>query len=183
MFRSARVCVFAVIALAISATWLAPPAAGQALYGSIIGNVKDAQGGTLPGVVLTAVNTGTGLKVEATSDETGAYAFRNLLPGTYDVTASLTGFREHQEKGIPVSAGNPARVDVTLEIGAMTETVEVVSNTTLLQTDKADISTELSSKELTSLPLNQYRNYQALINLVPGATPRSTRPAARCEPG
>ena len=143
----------------------------QTLYGSIVGNVTDAQGAVAPGVTLTATNTGTGSKVETVTDSDGAYTFRNLLPGTYDLTATLSGFREHKETGVPVTAGNPVRVNVAMVVGAITETVQVVSDTTLLQTDKADIHTELTSKEITDLPLNQYRNYQSLINLVPGATP------------
>ena len=63
------------------------------------------------------------------------------------------------------------RVDVTLEVGTITETVTVASDAKLLQTDKADLHTELKAKEIVNLPLNQYRNYQTLINLVPGATP------------
>ena len=143
----------------------------QTLYGSIVGNVTDSQGAVAPGVTLTATNTGTGLKVETVTDSDGAYTFRNLLPGTYDLTATLSGFREHKQTGVPVTAGNPVRVNVAMAVGAITETVQVVSDTTLLQTDKADIHTELTSKEITDLPLNQYRNYQSLINLVPGATP------------
>jgi hypothetical protein len=146
-------------------------AGAQVLYGSITGNVTDPQGGVMPGVTLTATNTGTGLKVETVTDENGAYTFRNLLPGTYEVTASLTGFREHRESGVAVTAGNPVRVNVTLAVGALTEVVQVTSERTLLQTDKSDLHTELTSQEVTNLPLNQYRNYQALMNLVPGATP------------
>jgi len=159
------------------------PAAAQTLYGSITGNVTDAQGAAAPGVTLTATNTGTGLKVETVSDNDGAYTFRNLLPGSYDLTASLTGFREHHQTAIPVAAGNPVRINVTLAVGAMTETVEVVSNSTLLQTDKADLHTQLNSKEITDLPLNQYRNYQQLINLVPGATPAQFQNAEIDTPG
>jgi len=70
-----------------------------------------------------------------------------------------------------VTAGQISRIDVKLEIGAMTETVTVASAAELLQTDKTDLHTELKSKEIINLPLNQYRNYQSLINLVPGATP------------
>jgi hypothetical protein len=169
-FRSAK--VLAAVGLAIAAVWCAPPSlSAQTLYGSIVGTVTDAQGGITPGVVLVATNTGTGLKVEARTDETGAYAFRNLPPGTYDLTATLAGFKEHKQTAIPVSAGNPVRVNVTLVVGALEEIVDVVSASTLLQTEKADLSTELTSKAITNLPLNQYRNYQALINLVPGATP------------
>jgi hypothetical protein len=72
---------------------------------------------------------------------------------------------------VPVSIGQIARVDMTLEVGTVTESVTVTSEAQLLQTDKADVSTELKSQELTSLPLNRFRNYQALMNLVPGTTP------------
>jgi hypothetical protein len=162
---------------------VAVPATAQILYGSILGTVTDAQGAVTPGVVLTATNAGTGLKVEATTDENGSYAFRNLPPGNYDLTATLTGFREHQQNGIPVAAGNPVRVNVTMVLGAVSEVVQVVSETTLLQTDKADIHTQLGSQEIVNLPLNQYRNYQALINLVPGATPAQFQNAEIDTPG
>ncbi len=158
-------------------------AGAQALYGSIVGNVTDAQGAATPGVTLTATNTGTGLEVETVADGDGAYTFRNLLPGTYDVKASLGGFREHKQTGVPVSAGTVVRVNIALEVGALTETVQVAADATLLQTDKADLSTQLTSKEITDLPLNQYRNYQALLNLVPGATPAQFQNAEIDTPG
>ena len=171
-------------ALAMTLTWVSPdPATAQALYGSIVGTVIDAQGALTPGVVLVATNTGTGLRAETTSDADGAYVFRNLLPGTYDLTATLTGFREHTQKTIPVTAGNPVRINITLAVGTVSESVQVVSDTTLLQTEKADLSSQLTSKEITNLPLNQYRNYQALINLVPGATPAIFQNAEIDTPG
>jgi carboxypeptidase family protein/TonB-dependent receptor-like protein len=159
------------------------PAQGQVLYGSIVGNVTDAQGAIAPGVTLTATNAGTGLKVETITDADGAYTFRNLLPGTYDLTATLSGFREHQQKGIQVTAGNPVRINVTLAVGAVSEVIQVVSEATPLQTDKSDLHTELTSQAITNLPLNQYRNYQALINLVPGATPAQFQNAEIDTPG
>ena len=134
-------------------------------------------------MTLTATNTGTGLEVETVTDADGAYTFRNLLPGTYDVKASLAGFREYKQTGLAVSAGTVVRVNIALEVGALTETVQVAADTTLLQTDKADLSTQLTSKEITDLPLNQYRNYQALINLVPGATPAQFQNALIDTPG
>src|SRR6059058_4378487 len=114
MTRLVRVRFPAAIAIVVATGWLgSPPAFGQALYGSIVGTVTDAQGAVAPGVVLTATNTGTELKVEVTSEADGSYAFRNLLPGTYTV---LPGFREHQEKNIPVGAGNPVRINIKLEL-------------------------------------------------------------------
>src|SRR5512134_566674 len=160
----------AALALAIIAALTPLPASAQALYGSITGTVTDQQGAPIPGASVTATNTGTGLQVNAVTDKDGNYTFRNLLPGVYDLGASLQGFRELKQTGLRVSAGNPVRVELKLEVGTLAETVNVVSETTLLQTEKADLSTELSSKEIVNLPLNQFRNYQALLNLVPGVT-------------
>ncbi|MDO8835472.1 MAG: TonB-dependent receptor, partial [Vicinamibacterales bacterium] len=92
-------------------------------------------------------------------------------PGVYNVSAALEGFKALNRTGYNVSAGNPIRVDLPLDLGTLAETVDVVAETTLLQTEKADLNTEISAKAVTNLPLNQYRNYQTLLNLVPGATP------------
>ena len=174
----------ALVGLIVTLTFLAPPSlSGQVLYGSIVGTVTDAQGGIAPGAVLVANNRGTGLTVEARTDETGAYAFRNLPTGIYDLTATLAGFKEHKQTSITVTAGNPIRVNVTLSVGALEERVDVVSQTTTLQTEKADLSTELTGREIINLPLNSYRNYQALINLVPGATPFQEQNALIDTPG
>ena len=129
--------------------------------------MTDPQKAALPGVAVTAINTGTGLKLETVTDNTGEFVFRNLLPGTYDISATLTGFKELKQTGLPVSAGNPKRVDLMLALGGMQESVTVTAETTLIKTEKADLNTELTSKAVTTLPLNQYRNYQALLE--PGA--------------
>ena len=174
----------AAMAIAIAAALLVPlPAAGQALYGSITGTVSDPQGAAIPGATVTATNTGTALQLTAVTDTDGNYTFRNLPPGIYDLGAALTGFRELKQTGLRVSAGNPVRVELKLEVGALAETVNVVSESTLLQTEKADLSTELTSKDIVNLPLNQFRNYQALLNLVPGATPAQFQNAEIDTPG
>jgi len=84
---------------------------------------------------------------------------------------------------VPVSAGTISRVDVSLEVGQLSETVTVASPVQLLQTDKADVHTELKAKEITNLPLPAYRNYQSLLNLVPGATPAMTQNSLTDTPG
>ncbi len=105
------------------------------------------------------------------TDAQGAYSFINVLAGPYDVRIALQGFREAVRTGVPVTVGQISRVDMTLEIGAMSETVTVKSEAELLQTDKADVKTELKTDEIVNLPLNQFRNYQALVVLVPGSLP------------
>jgi len=149
----------------------AAPLAAQILYGSIVGVVKDTQGAVMPGAVITIVNRDTNLTRETTADGQGNYSLVNVLPGPYDVKVSLQGFRDYVRSGVPVSIGQISRVEVTLEIGALTETITVASSTNLLQTDLADVHTELKSGEIEALPLNRFRNYQALMNLVPGTTP------------
>ena len=157
------------IVLAIGLT--AVPAKAQILYGSIVGVVRDATGAFLPGATVTIVNKDTNLTREATTNAEGAFSLINVLPGPYDVKVTLTGFRDIARPNVPVTIGQIARVDFTLEIGTVAETVLVVGESPLLQTDKTDVHTQLKSDAITQLPLNRFRNYQALLNLVPGTTP------------
>jgi Carboxypeptidase regulatory-like domain/TonB dependent receptor len=162
---------------------MAAPLNAQVLYGSIVGVVSDAQGSSIPAATVTIVNKGTNLTQETVTNANGEYTLSNLQPGTYDVKVGLQGFREFVRTNVPVTAGQISRVEAKLEIGALTETVTVESAAQLLQTDKSDLHTELKSKEIINLPLNQYRNYQGLINLVPGATPASFQNAQTDTPG
>ena len=149
----------------------AAPAVGQVLYGSIVGVVKDSQGANVPGATVTIVSKETNLTIDAVTDAEGGYRFINVPPGTWDVKTTLQGFREGVRAGVPVTIGAISRVDMTLEIGTVSETVTVASEAQLLQTDKVAVTTELKAAEINAIPLNRFRNYQALINLVPGTTP------------
>jgi hypothetical protein len=115
----------------------------QELYGSVVGVVKDAQGGVLPGAAVVIANRNTGLKREATTNHEGGYSFTNLPGGAYDVHVTMTGFREAVRSNVPLAVGQISRVDVLLEVGGLAEVVEVTSELQLLQTDKADTRTEL----------------------------------------
>jgi hypothetical protein len=183
LIRISRKAAVVAAIVAIAAALAAPPAFSQALYGSIVGTIADQSGAPVPGATVTATNAGTGHKVDTQTDTDGSYTFRNLQPGVYDLSSSLQGFKEMKKTGIRVSAGNPVRQDLKLEVGTVAEAVTVTAETTLLQTEKADLHTELTSKEVTNLPLNQFRNYQALLNLVPGATPAQLQNAEIDTPG
>ena len=143
----------------------------QVLYGNLVGTVTDDSGAGVPGATVTATNKETNYVRTVVSGDTGTYSFTNLQAGTYDVKVSLQGFKESVKTDVPVSVNEVARIDVQLAVGALNETVTVASEVQLLQTDKADTHTELKSQTITTLPLDQNRNYQTLINLVPGATP------------
>jgi hypothetical protein len=143
----------------------------QVLYGGLVGSVTDSSGAAVPGATVTVTNKNTNHEQTSVTSAEGTYTFTNVQAGAYDVKVSLQGFKEYVKSNVPVNVNEISRVDVALEVGALTETVTVQSAQELLQTDKADTHTELKSETITQLPLDQNRNYQTLINLVPGATP------------
>ena len=169
--RNQKRLLLAILALFAATSALPPAGDAQVLYGSIVGNVEDSSGATLPGATVTITSRETNLARSAVTNETGAYSITNVQAGTYDVKVSLQGFKESVREAVPVSVNTVSRVDARLEIGQLSETVTVQSETALLQTDKADTHTEFQEATITQLPLPQNRNYQSLINLVPGAAP------------
>ena len=151
---------------------VAPEAAkAQVLYGSVVGTIQDSSGAVVPSAQVSVRNTGTGQIQETESGVTGSFTLSNVLAGTYEFSVSAEGFRGYTQEGLDVSVNAVRRVDVTLEIGQVTEVVTVEAAALALQTEKTDVSAELESRAITNMPLPNYRNYQSLINLVPGATP------------
>lgn len=174
--------ILAAVALMSSAA-LSPSAHAQVLYGSVVGTLEDASGAAIPNVNLVLTNTATGKIYEDKTDGTGRYAIGNVLPGTYDFKATATGFKTQTRTGLNVTANTVSRLDLTMQVGALTEEVTVTADATQLQTDKSDSHTELNAKQVASIPLPGYRNYQSLINLVPGATPAAFQNSATDSPG
>lgn len=150
---------------------LPPNAPAQIVNGSIVGTVSDPSGAVIQNSTVTAVDTGTGLKRTVTTDSGGRFSMTSLAPGTYDVTGSSTGFRPLEKSHVVVTPGATVRVDLELQVGSSTQEVSVSAIAVQLQTDKADTHTELTGQNVVNLPLGSNRNYQALINLTPGATP------------
>ena len=164
---TARVAIVVCMVIA----FISSTASAQVLYGSIVGTLTDDTGATVPKAVVTVKNTSTGLTRQATADENGYYSIPNLLEGTYDLSVSATGFRPYAQKGVTVTINNVTRVDAPMKLGGLTEEVSVEASTAVLQTTKSDVSTNLDTQAIENLPLSGYRNFQTLINLVPGATP------------
>ncbi len=146
-------------------------AEGQVLYGSIVGTVVDQSDAVIPNASIAITSRETGLGREVTADEAGRYSIVNVLPGTYSVKVTAKGFRTVTREGVAVTINMVTRVDMRLEVGTMTEQITVTASGAILQTDKSDVRTEISSREISNLPLSNYRNFQSLLNLVPGATP------------
>jgi carboxypeptidase family protein/TonB-dependent receptor-like protein len=146
-------------------------ASAQVLYGSVVGTVTDQVGAVVPGATIKVTNTATGLTRQVTADSTGSYSLTNLLEGDYELAVSASGFKPLTQKGVNVRINNVSHIDLKLEVGGVSETVTVDASSALLQTSKADVNTNLESQAIENLPLSGYRNFQSLINLVPGATP------------
>ena len=159
------------LTLTVFLACLAATAAGQELYGSVVGSVHDGSGARIPGATVEIINRETNLRLHTVSNETGAYTFTNVLPGVYDVKVTLQGFKEFLQQQVPVTAGSISRVDAKLEVGQLSESITVQSEVSLLKTDKADTGSAFTDKEVTDLPLPEFRNYQSLLDLVPGSTP------------
>jgi hypothetical protein len=143
----------------------------QVLYGTLLGTVTDPSQSAVPKATVTAINKSTGLTREVLSDDRGLYAFRDLVEGVYELGVTAPGFASFKRTDIEIRVNTATRVDVALQVGAVAETVTVQGALVTLQTDKADVHAEISGREITNLPLPAYRNYQSIINLVPGSTP------------
>jgi hypothetical protein len=149
----------------------APHATAQVLYGSVVGDVTDATGAALPGTILVITNRGTGLTRQAAADAQGHFNFTDLPAGVYSLKASLQSFRNFEQTEVTVNINNVTRVDVTLEVGAMGDTITVNAEPPKLQTDTAEVHQNLVAAELTNLPVPLGRNYQQMYRMLPGFAP------------
>jgi hypothetical protein len=146
-------------------------ATAQVLYGSLTGNVTDPSEAVLPGARVEALNTDTGVARTTTTNEHGLYSFSELMPGTYKLTVLAANFGTRITDGIRVTPNAVARVDVRLELKTQIESVTVTSAPPLLQTDKADLHTDLTATQIENLPISssQGRSFQSLYKLIPGS--------------
>ncbi len=137
-------------------------------FGEITGEVRDASGGVIPGAAVTAVNQATNAIRTAVSNNAGVYSFPALQPGTYVVKVELQGF--HTATGtVSLQVQQTARLNFTLEVGEISETVQVSGFSPLLTTENATIGTVIENRRIVELPLNG-RNYLQLVALSPNVS-------------
>jgi hypothetical protein len=148
-----------------------PAAKSQVLYGSIVGTITDQTGAVVPKANVKAINPQTGETREVTADDAGRYTLGNVVPGTYEIHVAAPGFSQVTTTGITATINTVTRIDVQMQLGSQTQEVNVSGSAAALQTDKSDTHTELNPHEMANLPLPNYRNFQSLFSLVPGATP------------
>jgi hypothetical protein len=155
-------------------------AAAQNELGTITGTVRDAQGAVLPGVTATAVNAATNVTTTTVTNAEGVYLLSALVNGTYRVRFTLQSFTPVARE-IEVRSGDRLRVDLTLQIGAMTEEVRVTAETPLLETSTATRSQVIDQAKVESLPMSG-RNPYALAYTVTGVTTQFTRESISARP-
>ncbi len=156
----------AILALGFSAALL-----GQAVTGTIVGNVVDASGALVTGAKVTITLTGQGTTYAAVTNESGNFTEPDLHSVKYTVTISASGFATEVRENIAVQTNTTTRVDVGLVSGSTTETITVTSAPPQLQTDRADISTTIEQRQIADLPLSSGNSFQSLLNVVPGMAP------------
>ena len=165
MSTSTRVVVFLILLTAVTSSLRAQ---NVVLTGSISGRVTDRSGAIVPGASVSLRNLGTGVEQSAVTNHAGLYRFPALMPGTYSITASLKGFRDVQVL-TRVLVGNTTLQDMTLQVGAGTETVRVIATTPLLRPAESSASTLLDRSLIDGLPLNG-RRYTDFTMLTPNTS-------------
>jgi hypothetical protein len=143
---------------------------GQAVNGTILGTVTDSTGGVITNAKVTITETNTGVSRTTNTNDSGNYNFPDLPPGTYSVTSEITGFKKITRTGVELQVNTAPRVDLTLQPGNVNEVIEVSAQAAILQTETASTGSQIASVQTENLPLGTNRNFQGLLNLVPGTT-------------
>jgi len=170
-----------VVALALLLCFISGTATAQVLYGGLTGNVTDPSGAVVPNAKIEALNTLTGVARSTTSDANGVYRFNDLQAGNYKVTISAAGFATTVQNDIAVTVNTIKRADTQLGVAQASTVVEVSAQQQVLQTDKADVHTDLTTRQIEDMPIagSQGRNFQTLLRIIPGvALPAETNSLA-----
>src|ERR1700739_3497082 len=146
--------VWAVIGLAT------PCAYSQAVNATLLGTVTDSTGALVSNAKVTIAEQNTGIRHTGQTNESGNYTFPDLPPGQYTVTAEVTGFKTEIRRNISLLVNTSTRIDLQLQPGNLTGSVEVTAATPLLETDRADTGAKIEQVQTAALPLGTQRNFQ-----------------------
>jgi hypothetical protein len=161
------------LVLALGGAFLPNLARAQSFNASISGTVTDPSGAVVPNAQIALTAVGTGAVSKAASNEAGLYSFPNLQAGAYEVTVSALGFRDFVQRGIKVSINESVRVDVKLELGTATQTIEVAANASPLNFENAELKQAITPETIRELPLMVGGNIRAatgFVILMPGVS-------------
>ena len=146
---------------------------GQAVTGTIFGNVLDASGASVAGAGVRVVNTQTAEERSASTDSLGGYVFSLLSVGQYRLEAEAQGFKKTLREGITLGVNQNARVDLKLELGSLTQEVRVTGDAPLVDTRDAQLGGTVDHERIVDLPLNG-RNVYSLVSILPGVSRANT---------
>jgi Carboxypeptidase regulatory-like domain len=167
MIRRVRSVVQALCLIALAIATISATAFAQSVSGTILGTVTDDTGAVVAGAKVTIVNEGTGLTRAVVADTRGEYTAPSLPTGHYTVTSEMSGFKTVALSNIEVGVDQRVRVNIKLEVGAMTESVSITAESPLLQTSSSELGTTVGDEQIEALPLNG-RNFVNLTRTVPG---------------
>jgi len=156
--------------LFFSALALASSARAQVLYGSLVGNVKDASGAAIAGASVSVKQAGTGFSRDAETSDAGVFQIPAVPGGVYDITISKAGFTQFASQQVNVSPNSVSRVDATLQVGTVSDSIRVEAAPPALQTDRAEVRAEITARQLENAPLPPGRNYSHAFKILPGFT-------------
>src|SRR6266478_6447263 len=142
----------------------------QAINATLVGTITDSSGASVPNAKVTITEVNTGISRTANTNNSGNYTFADLPPGVYTVGVEQAGFRRAARAGVDVVVNTTVRIDLTLQPGEISETINVSAEAAILQTDRADTGRHIDTKTIEDLPLGINRSFQNLLNLVPGTT-------------
>jgi len=165
---------FRILALAalISTATVPTFVLAQNVTATVVGVVTDPVGAVIPDANVTARNTATNVAKSVRSSGTGNYSINYLPPGSYEITAELQGFKRAQSTAIELQVDQTGRVDLRMEVGAVTESVIVEASAPLVSSETSSVGQVISSNQIVSLPLRG-RTFFELAQLAPGVLPRS----------
>ncbi|MGH9839893.1 MAG: carboxypeptidase regulatory-like domain-containing protein [Blastocatellia bacterium] len=161
----------ALFALILFVTCLAGASQAQTFYGSVVGNVADSNGAVVPSARVLLVNLGTSERRTVETDTDGNFKFVNLVPGNYRVELEKAGFKRLTREPVLVEVQSAVRLDLVLQIGDVTQVVEITAQTPLLQPETTSLGQVVDSRKVQEMPLNG-RNVLNLVSLVPGVVPQ-----------
>ncbi len=153
-------------------------ASAQEILGTLVGSVRDASGAVVVGAAAKLTNEGTRIVRTAATNSTGAFEFLKLEAGSYTLEVSQTGFRRYLQAGLTINAAATQSVDVTLEVGAVTQTVEVRSNVKMVETVSMQQGGTMPAQLIQNLPTLNL-NWTNLALLFPGSQDSPTGSATR----
>lgn len=143
----------------------------QAVNATLLGSVTDSTGAVIAGAKVVVTEVNTNISHTGKTNESGNYTFPDLPPGDYSVRVEIAGFKVETRTNIALLVNTSTRVDVQLQPGNVSESVEVTAAPALLETDRADTGRKLEQVLVADTPLGTNRNFQSLLNLVPGTAP------------